>query len=464
MEDAAQSDSSNVNPIALIFLAAMILVMATGRRQGAVKALLATAAFLPLGQQVVVAGLHFQFFRILILFGFMRVFSQGEFKDFNLNGVDRLLIAWGVTATICGALRDPGAIFGNHCLGFAFNAFGTYFLIRALTRGATEVLDHIRFLVVAATVIAMAMVWEFVTHHDLFAVFGGVPDVVELREGRFRCQGPFEHPILAGTFMATLFPVLTGLLFLKNQRDKRLAIVGIVACVFSSYAAASSGALLTCLTAIIGLVFLWPLRLHMRWFRRGSVVAVLASGFVMKAPFWYIIARISDHLGGTGWHRAYLIDQAVGHFGEWFLIGTGVTAHWAPSGQVLAADPLNMDITNNYIAVGIQGGLLGLGFFLAMIVACFKIVGRKIRSQDSPFPPRFIWAIGVSLACHCTAMISISYFDQIQVFWFWLLAVFATLSSLHRRKIVQRVPADTETVSPVVLPERSAEGLRFRYL
>jgi hypothetical protein len=463
MEDSAQPDSSNVNPVALLFLAAMILVMVVGRRHAAVKALLATAAFLPLGQQVVVAGLHFQFFRILILFGLLRIFSRGEIRGFELNRVDKLFIAWGVTATICGALRDPGAIFGNHCFGFAFNAFGTYFVIRSLTRSAAEVLDHIRFLVVAAIIIAMEMVWEFVTHHDLFAVFGGVPDVVDLREGRFRCQGPFEHPILAGTFMATLFPVLAGLLFLKNQRDKILASLGIGACLFSSYAAASSGALLTCLTAIIGLA-LWPIRSHMQLIRRGSVVAVLASGFVMKAPFWYIIARISDHLGGTGWHRSYLIDQAVGHFGEWFLIGTSVTAHWAPSGQVLAADPNNMDITNNYIAVGVQGGLLGVVLFLAIIVACFKIVGRKIRSQDSPFPTRFIWAIGVSLACHCTAMISISYFDQIQVFWFWLLAVFATLSSLHRRKIGQRIPAHTETVSPVVLPERSAEGLRFRYL
>ena len=36
-----------------------------------------------------------------------------------------------------------------------------------------------------------------------------------------------------------------------------------------------------------------------------------------------------------------------------------------------------------------------------------------------------IWALGVCLASHCAAFISVSYFDQIQVFWFWLLAVIA---------------------------------------
>lgn len=38
-----------------------------------------------------------------------------------------------------------------------------------------------------------------------------------------------------------------------------------------------------------------------------------------------------------------------------------------------------------------------------------------------------LWAFGVCLAAHCAAFISVSYFDQIQVFWFWLLAVIATV-------------------------------------
>jgi len=34
------------------------------------------------------------------------------------------------------------------------------------------------------------------------------------------------------------------------------------------------------------------------------------------------------------------------------------------------------------------------------------------------------------LASHCAAFISISYFDQIQVFWFWLWAVIAILPTV----------------------------------
>ena len=406
----------------------MSLVMLQGRRQAAVKALLATAAFLPLGQQIVIFGLHFQFFRILIVIGFVRLVSRGETRGFSFNGVDKLFVAWALVATVCGALRDPDSIMGINCLGGAFNAFGTYFLIRVLIKDPAEALEHLRFLAVAVIVVALAMSWEYVLHRNLFAVFGGVLEFPEMRDNRFRCQGPFEHPILAGTFGATLFPLLMGLWF-RGGHNRRLAFLGISACAFiSMVAAASSGAALTCLTGATGFA-LWTMRTQMRYVRLGMVLIVAALSLVMKAPVWYIIARVSDLVGGTGWHRAYLIDQAVKYFGEWWLIGSSVTAHWASAGQVLAVDPRNMDITNDYIAQGLHGGVLGLGLFLAIIVSCFKIVGRVWRmGADSPFGPKLMWAFGVTLACHCTAFISISYYDQMQVFWFWLLAVFAALA------------------------------------
>jgi O-antigen ligase len=99
----------------------------------------------------------------------------------------------------------------------------------------------------------------------------------------------------------------------------------------------------------------------------------------------------------------------------------------------LTVDPKNMDITNNYIMQGIMGGILGLGLFLAIIISCFKIAGRLVRKRDLPLHPKLVWTFGVCVACHSTAMISISYFDQIQVFWFWLLAVFASFAVLTQK-------------------------------
>lgn len=431
--DYLSQNSSNINPVAMLFLAACSIVTLRGRPQAAVCALLAIAAFLPLGQLVMVAGFHFQFFRILLLVGYCRLLMTGEIRGFKPNTMDKLFIAWGLTCFLCGIIRKPEAWAGADCLGLAFNDFGVYFFFRFLMRDPRDILSYARVLAILAVVIGVAMVWETRTHRNPFYVFGGVPEFVGERDGQFRCQGPFRHPILAGTFAATLFPLMLGLWF-QDVRQKWRAGLGMLSCAFSTFVAASSGAVLTILAAVFGFA-LWPMRRQMRLFRWGILLTIIGLSFVMKAPVWYLIAKASDIVGGTGWHRSYLIDQAVGHFTQWCWIGSSYTANWAPSGQVLAVDPDNMDITNHYIAQGLHGGVFGLGFFIALIVTSFKIIGRAVHAEgDLIFDRKFLWALGVSLACHCTAFVSISYFDQIQVFWLWLLAAIASLAAGARRE------------------------------
>jgi hypothetical protein len=414
--------STNVNPAAAALLLLMCLVMFFGSRRAAVNSMLGIAAFLPLGQQFMVLGLNFQFFRILILVGFCRVFLRGETALFKMNGMDRLFICWAFVGAVCGAIREPSAIFGVDCMGMLFNALGTFFLMRILIRDPRDIKAHLIFLSFALMVMGLAMVVEQSMARNPFAVFGGVREMVQIRDGRLRCQGPFRSPILAGTFAATLAPLLIA--FLLQARDSRFFVsLGTIACGFVTVAASSSGALLTLLTEIAGFM-LWPVRRKMRWVRRGMVAMIVLLAMVMNAPVWYLTARLSDLVGGTGWHRAYLIDQAVAHFNEWWLFGTSYTAHWGPGGEVLEVDPNNMDITNHYIAQGIQGGVLRMALFIAFIVGCFKIVGRAMKvAKFSPLKPLMIWALGISLAGHCMAFISVSYFDQIEIFWYWLLAV-----------------------------------------
>ncbi len=454
------NDSSNLNPVALLFLAIMSVVILRGQRQSAVKALLAIAAFMPLGQQMVVFGLHFTFLRILILIGACRLLSRGEARDFQWSLQDKLFLAWAAVGLVFGLMRSPSA----ELFGMAYNSIGIYFIVRCLTRDATEIIGHLQFLAVAAVIIAGAMSWEVITHKNLFYVFGGVPQFVGERDGRFRCQGPFRLPTLAGTCAATLFPLMIGL-WLQGGRKRSLALAGIVSAAFSTVVAASSGAILTCLTAMIGFA-LWPMRFRMHLIRRGIVAVIVVLSLVMKAPVWYLIAKLSDLLGGTGWHRSYLIDQAVNHFDEWWLIGSSYTAHWAPGGQVLPADPNNMDITNHYIAQGLHGGILELGLFIAIITCCFKTVGRCLRTgEHEEFKPKLIWALGVCLAGHCTAMISISYFDSIDVFWFWLWAVIPALATLKEQANLQQQPLPaTESVPEETTSTGTPEEAVFQFV
>jgi hypothetical protein len=272
------------------------------------------------------------------------------------------------------------------------------------------------------------------TAHNLLAVFGGVPSLSSFREGHVRSQGAFRHSILAGTFGATQVPLFVALWFCR-PKYRRLALAATISGLIIVITANTSGGLLALLAGFGGLLF-WRWRGYMRLVRWGTVITIFGLALVMKAPVWYLLARVSDVSGGGGWHRAWVIDQAVKHFNEWWLFGTTYTAHWGPGGEVIAADPNMMDITNQYVLEGVKGGVLKLALFLTIIVQCFKGVGRQLRAEWlEPQARLLIWALGVSLFTHCVGFFSICYFDQIIFVWYWLLAAITTVASTANERV-----------------------------
>jgi len=149
--------------------------------------------------------------------------------------------------------------------------------------------------------------------------------------------------------------------------------------------------------------------------------------FTMKAPVWYLLDRVSLSAGGGhGWYRAYLIDQTIHHFGEWWLMGTHHTADWIPD-AVLPMHPDMIDITNRYVREAVDGGLLALMLFIALIARCFQRVGRALRVlEDRAMGLKIApWCLGCTLFAHCVAFISVRYFDQNVFFWYVLLGMIA---------------------------------------
>ncbi len=151
----------------------------------------------------------------------------------------------------------------------------------------------------------------------------------------------------------------------------------------------------------------------------------------MKAPVWYLIARIGSVIGGGGWYRSALINASIQHFNEWWLMGTIYTANWMPT--TLAINPDRADITNQFIAEGVNGGLISMILFIFLIAKCFQAVGDTAHDETS-FSRRerfMIWAIGCALFGHVASFFSVAYFDQIIIFWYLAVAMCATLLELN---------------------------------
>jgi hypothetical protein len=323
--------------------------------------------------------------------------------------------------------RGTGEAFINQ-LGLAYNALGLYFLFRFLIRDMGDIKRLLKVMSVIIVPLTIAMSFEWLTGKNVFSVFGGVNAISGMREGWVRCQGSFTHPIIAGTFAATTMPLLAALWFQENIR-KWVPMLGVASMTLIIFLAHSSGPVIAYIAIIVSFM-LWPLHTHMRAVRWSLGIGLLILHLVMKAPVWFLIGRLSNEMGGDGWHRADLIDQAIRHFDEWWLIGTKTTIHWLEFSNEI--EPGMADITNQYVYEGVKGGLVTLLLFIAIIAFSFKAVGLMLKAtKEQPFSIRImVWSMGAALVGHVVSFFSVSYFDQILVFWYFLLAAISSLSIL----------------------------------
>jgi hypothetical protein len=400
-------------------------------RRHAVLPLLVAGCYMTLGQTLSIWGLDFYLTRIVILAGLVRITFRGELFEIRWNATDGILLAWLSACSFLYMLLDGTNSTLTQRLGYAYDVVGTYLLVRSTVRTVDDMVGVARVLAVLVIPLSLLFVVESMTGRNPFAVFGGVDVWSEIRDGRIRSRGPFLHPISAGTFGATSMALFVGL-WVSSRHDRILASAAIVAASTIVVASASSGPVSAYAVAIAGLAC-WPIRSYMRVMRWLILIAIVALALVMKEPVWFLIARVSDLTGGGGWYRSALIDAAVRHFDEWWLIGTGYTAHWMATG--LAANENSADIVNEFISQGVRGGILTLVLYIWMIARSFRAVGVAVQdtTKYSASVRFFVWSLGATLVAHVASFFSVSYFDQMTVYWFLLIGMTTSLASQTQR-------------------------------
>ncbi len=422
-------EASSITGASLVFTICLCILLLMLPRRYALIPLFISGCYMTLGQVAMIGPLHFSILRILLFVGWVRIITRGELSKIKLTVIDKVLVAWVIVGIILFALcRGPvQELVGR--LGEAYNTLGIYFLIRALVRDVDDIVRAVKILAVIIFPLTLFFAMEHITGRNPFSVLGGVPAVTEIREGSLRCQGPFRHPILAGTFGATAMPLFVGL-WLYNGGNRRLAVTAAIAATTIVITSSSSGPLIAYITGLVGL-FLWHYKSKIKFIFRGIIASLLILHLIMKAPVWFLIARVGDLIGGSGWYRAALIDAAIQHFNEWWLMGTAYTAHWMPTG--LAINVNSADITNQFISEGVNGGIVELFLFIFMLVECFKVLGSAMRNEHklSPAERYLIWSIGCALLGHVASFFSVSYFDQITIFLYLIVAMSATLGELN---------------------------------
>lgn len=414
-----------MNPIGLVFtLIASAFLIALPRRLAAIP-LLIGALWMTRGQILMVGPAHFTVVQILITVGMIRVLSRGEWIADGINHVDRFLILWAIWMFGSSAFHTSDAwVFRA---GILWTNLGSYFLFRIFIQNDEDVKYVFKVLFVLLVPVAILMILEKFTGKNYIAEIGGVNVIPDFREGRFRAQGAFAHSILAGTAGAGCFPMA---LYLWNNHRK-LSLLGLFGAGGMIFAATSSGPVMMLFFSIFGLL-LWKVRRYLRAFRRLALIAVIVLDMIMKAPVYFLMARIDIAGGSTGYYRAQLIRTSIEHLHEWWSVGTDYTRHWMATGQ--HANDQHADITNHFLAMGVSGGLLLIFLFIIVLVVAFNMVGKTLRENDNASTEHcyLIWTLGATLFGYVWVFFSISLFDQSVVFFYLILAC---MSAVHITKL-----------------------------
>ncbi|MEM7412880.1 MAG: hypothetical protein AAF430_21790 [Myxococcota bacterium] len=438
---------SQLEPLALLLTLALGVALLAAPRRFALLPILAGAIFIPADQRVVIATLDFSMIRILILFAFARVIGRGEIRPIQINALDIGIVALAVIFLVTQTLLYQTLPAFVNRLGTGFDLLGIYFYTRLLLMNWTDMWTTVRLVGWCLGIFAVFMAIEWTTGRNLFSAIGGVPEYTVVRDGRLRCQGAIAHPILAGVFGACWTPIVFSLWW---KKEKSRAVLSYLGAFFVVVFSASSTPLLALVFGALALC-LWPLRTNLRWLRWAGLALIIFLHLVREKPVWHLLARINVVGGSTGYHRYLVIDKAIQYFDEWWMLGTTNIDHWRIHAN---------DITNQYVATGINGGIVAMFMLIGIIVIAFRLVGRSFKSRYlSPPQRRFAWTLGATHFTHTAIFFAVAYFGQLTFIWYLQMALVGALAEITerqtkglRRRKSKAPPADDPATPPVLTP------------
>lgn len=419
-----------MNSIGASIVTLLMTTVLFGSKRWALAGLIAGVLYLTQYQAIDVLGLNITAIRLLEVAGVIRVIARRELSPSKLNAMDgTVLLTYGYVTLVFLIRSDRGQ---GEILGFMVDAAFCYFIFRSLIESADDLEWLLGVLVVFLAPYVVLLLIETSFRHNAFTFMGGGTWSSELRGDRIRCMGSFRHPILLGTFGASLLPLYIALAVVGNHRVRAAAGIGL--CAGIVVLANSGGPLSAAVAGVVGWLF-WPARRKMHAVRLALVGIFIVLTLIMKAPIWYLPARVSLLSGGGGWHRSYLMDVAFSNLDQWWLSGLDLseTKQWFPYVvEVTGA----ADITNSFLDFGFKGGFLAIVLVVLVFTLAFRNLGGALRAirYASTTIRRYtteylLWGLGCSLLVHIVTWFSVTYFDQMYVIWFMHLAAISSIST-----------------------------------
>lgn len=431
---AEYTNVNNVHPLGVVGLVvAAIGVFMVKPSHALVVALLFSWVVVP-SQRVIVGGIDFSFYRLIGLVLLFRIAAFGQWSWNRPHAVDYAIVFLCAIQVLATAVRSGSVV---NSIGTAGDFLLYYGLGRVCITNLQTWRVFIKPFAVATVAVCIPLTIEKFTGRNFLALFGGVPEITLVRDGKLRAQAAFVHPIIAGVILAGLVPVFLSLRRKASSIDGSLFVFGAAAGVYATLLTSSSTPLGSLLFGI--LVF--------AVFTRRAAVPWVVTGFVLLGLFLHVFsasglhhilfARTTFVAGSTGWHRYLLWDAAISRFGDWAAVGVNSTADWGRGLQ---------DVTCQYIAAGVRGGLLALGALLVALGISARSCWRKSLGP-SLVENRIYWGMFAWLAANAVAFIAVTYFGQGTTMFAAILGAISSIAVAS--PVAHRAIADSKSAQSV---------------
>jgi len=247
--------------------------------------------------------------------------------------------------------------------------------------------------------------------------YGGVGKILERRWGLSRAVGPFSHPILFGCGFVMFLPLIYYLRHEKNNwRVWGYVLSGVA--LIGALSSMSSGPWVM----VIVVIFCMAMERQKRWVKLMLIFFAsfcLFIGVASNRPFYHVVATYANPLGGSSWHRAKLIDCALEHFDEWYLLGYGDRdPGWGPSLGMSATD-----VTNEFILNGVRYGILGIVVLWGVLTTAFRDLLHMYKKAQNPEMKSLSWVLGTILFSVMVTWMSVSFFGQLMPLFYCILGI-----------------------------------------
>lgn len=424
---------STLSPqVAVLMLIGIALILFLPRRK-VIAAFLPLCFLIPLGEVVVLGGIHFTVLRILIIAALVRSVKdggsspEGRFSG-GFNRIDQMVGFWTVAALVTFSLQWMNSQALIWSLGVLLDTLGGYLALRFLIADGETIRLAVKVLALICVIQGAEMVSEQIIHQNLFGYLGGIPFGISIRNGSIRSSGTMGC-LYNGVFAGTVVPLFVWLWTKKDRLAAYAGVAGALAMVFTSH---ESTPVLALAAGLLG-IGLWPLRKHMRLIRWGIVFTLVGLQMAMKAPVWALIARVDLTGSSSGYHRYLLVNNCIIHFSDWWLMGYKYYNDWGFT---------MWDLCDQFVAVAETGGLVTLLCYIGVFKRAFGAVGTARKSVEGDRKREwFLWYLGAALFATAVGYFGTSTSAQSVMGWLCLLACISTAIFESRQAAAETIEA-----------------------